>query len=92
VTNTGGYQVTVKITNSGTGTAQSVMMTTAMLGSASSTQPLPAALGNIAPGGFITATFTFPSTAGSHGAASVLKLAGAYTTGNFTNSARVTLP
>jgi hypothetical protein len=87
-----GYQVSVKLTNSGTGTAQSVMMTIATLGAANPTQALPAALGNIAPGGFITAVFTFPTSAGAHGAASVLKLAGTYSTGNFTSSVRATLP
>ena len=86
------YQETVKITNSGTGTAQKVTLTTVTLGSASATQALPALVGNIAPGGFSTVVFTFPSTAGAPGTAAVAKFSGTYTGGNFSNSVRTTLP
>lgn len=88
----GSYQATVKITNSGTGTAQNVTIAAAALGPAKSLQALPAALANIDPSGSITAVFTFPSTAGAPGAASVLKLGGTYTGGSFAGSIRVTLP
>jgi hypothetical protein len=88
----GGYQATVTITNNGTGTAQNVQLTGAVLGSASGS-PLPQVFGNIAPnGGSASAIVTFPASAGNSGAATAEKYSGSYTTGNFSTSIRATLP
>jgi subtilase family serine protease len=93
VVNLGGsYQETVRITNSGTGTAQKVTLTTVALGAANANQSLPSVVGNIAPGGSTTVVFTFPSTAGSPGATVAAKFAGNYTGGTFSGSVRATLP
>jgi hypothetical protein len=86
------YQAVITFTNSGTGTALNVQLTSAILGAATGT-PLPAALGAIASGGGKqTVTLTFPSTAGASGAAVVEKLVGSYTGGSFSIAARATLP
>ena len=88
----GSYQATVKITNSGTGTAQNVMVTTSSLGAANTMTALPSAVGNIAPGGSMMTVLTYPATAGAHGAAAAFKITGTYTGGSFGGSIRATLP
>jgi hypothetical protein len=88
----GSYLGTVTVTNTGTGTAQNVVLTSAVLGSASGTpgsQPLVSIPPN---GGTATATVAFPASAGAPNSASVVKLAGTYTGGTFGGSSRVTLP
>ena len=88
----GSYAATITLKNTGTGTALNVVLTTATLGTPSGT-PLPQSAGSIAPGGSSAPLYlTFPSTAGSSGAAVVEKLGGTYTGGSFTSSTRVTLP
>jgi len=87
----GGYQATVTVKNSGTGTAQNVALTGATLGAANGT-PLPYALGDIQPGSTAVASFFFPSTAGNPGAAAVEKYTGTYTGGTFVASIRAVLP
>jgi hypothetical protein len=81
--------VTVK--NSGTGTAQAVQLTAAVLGSANGSA-IPQTLGNIAPGGSTTAVVTFPASAGASGANVVERLSGTYTGGTFATTLRVKLP
>ena len=97
----GSYQATVKITNTGTGTARDVQLTAADLGStAGSTMPtaaLPFTVGDIAPGASTTAAVNYPSSAGTSGTQTVEKITGSYTGGIFGNgtfggSMRVTLP
>jgi hypothetical protein len=86
-----GYQVTVKMTNNGGSTADNVNLTLATLGPSTGT-PLPQSFGSIAPGGSATATVTFPSSAGSAGTLTVLKLGGTYSGGSFGSGNRVKLP
>jgi glucosylceramidase len=97
----GSYQATVKISNTGTGTARDVQLTTAELGStAGSTMPtaaLPFTVGDIAPGASTTVTVNYPASAGTSGSPTVEKITGSYTGGVFGNgtfggSSRVTLP
>lgn len=87
----GSFLATVTITNTGTGTAQNVQLTTASLGAATGS-PSPNALGNIAPGSTATATMAFPASAGTTGATVVQKYLGTYTGGTFGASLRLTLP
>ncbi|MGH9606644.1 MAG: hypothetical protein ACRD3N_13205 [Terracidiphilus sp.] len=92
----GTYQSTVHVSNTGTGTAQNVVLTGAKLGSAAgSTLPtaaLPLTVGNIAPGTSTSFVVNFPSTAGTPGAATVEKLTGTYTGGTWGGSIRTVLP
>lgn len=88
----GSYQAVLTITNSGTGTAQNVDLTSATLGAAAGT-PVPLVIGDIPPaGGSVTATVTFPSSAGAAGAAAAEKYSGTYTGGTFGASIRAKLP
>jgi hypothetical protein len=87
----GGYQEAVTVTNSGTGPAENVVLSTATLGPASGS-PLPAHLGAIAVGGTASATLTFPSSAGADGAATVERFSGTYTGGSFSSTLRAVLP
>jgi hypothetical protein len=87
----GGYQAIVTVKNNGTGTAQNVTLTGATLGAATGS-PLPYALGDVQPGASAVATFFFPATAGTPGAAVMEKYTGTYTGGNFTASFRAALP
>jgi hypothetical protein len=88
----GSYQATVTVTNSGTGPASNVQLTAATLGAATGS-PLPLSLGTLAAGGgSASITVTFPTSAGSDGAAVVEKLSGSYAGGTFSASVRATLP
>ena len=88
----GSYLATVTVTNTGTGTAQNVVLTSAVLGSASGT-PGSQPLISIPPsGGIAVATVAFPASAGAPGAAAVEKFTGTYTGGTFGGSFRATLP
>ena len=88
----GSYLGTITVTNKGTGTANNVVLTGAVLGSASGTpgtQPLISIPPN---GGVAVATVAFPASAGTPGAAVVERLTGTYTGGTFGGSSRATLP
>ena len=87
----GGYQATVTVKNNGTGTAQNVTLTGATLGAATGS-PLPYALGDVQPGASAIATFFFPASAGTPGAAVIEKYTGTYTGGTFGLSVRAALP
>ncbi len=88
----GGYQATIHATNSGTGPAANVQLTSASLGAATGS-PLPLNLGTLAAGGgSATVTVAFPASAGSNGAGAVEKFAGTYTGGTFAASIRAVLP
>jgi hypothetical protein len=86
----GSYQATVTVSNSG-GTAQNVVLTSSVLGSANGT-PATVPLGTIGPGGNAVATISFPASTGASGAKVVEKLTGTYTGGTFGGSFRATLP
>ena len=81
----------VTVTNTGTGTAAGVQLTSVLLGSTPANTALPN-LGNIAAGGSATAVVRFPGSAGTPGAPGVLRVAGSYAGGNFSSSLRVILP
>ena len=88
----GGYTAMVKVTNTSTGNASDVTLTTGTLGSSSATSGIPNSIGSLGAGISKTVLVSFPGTAGADGAASVYKFAGTYTGGTFSGSARVTLP
>jgi predicted extracellular nuclease len=88
---TGGYQERVTVTNVGSGIAPNVTITSATLGSATSST-IPAVLGDLAPNTSVTYTLSFPASAGADHAATIERLAGTYTGGNFSSSQRATLP
>jgi len=79
---------TITVCNSGTATANSVVLTTAALGGVSGT-PLPQSLGNLAPGACATTTVTF---SGAPSGATTLQTGGTYTGGSFNSNRRVTAP
>jgi len=87
----GGYQAMVTVKNIGAGTAQSVELTGATLGSAAGT-PVPQSLGDIAPGGAAVVTVSYPPAAGASGAGAVERYTGTYTGGTFGGSIRAVLP
>jgi uncharacterized repeat protein (TIGR03803 family) len=88
----GGYQAVVTVTNTGTGPASDVDLTSATLGPTVGT-PLPQSLGTLAAdGGSRTITVMFPYTSGDILATVVEKYAGTYTGGSFGSSQRVTTP
>jgi predicted extracellular nuclease len=89
--NDGSYQATVTVKNNGTGTAQGVKLTGAVLGSANGS-PLPAALGDIQPGASASTTIVFPASAGAPGTATAERFSGIYTGGSFSGAIRATLP
>jgi hypothetical protein len=87
-----GYTATITITNSGTGAASNVVLSTATLGTVTGT-PLPQSIASIAAGGSKTFTVSFSGTAGANGAGVAEKYSGTYTGGSFSASVRsVTLP
>ena len=79
---------TITLCNSGTATANSVVLTTAALGGVSGT-PLPQSLGNLAPGASATTTVTFT---GAPSGSTTLQVGGTYTGGSFNSSRKVTAP
>jgi len=87
----GSYQAIVTVKNNGTGTAQSVALTSATLGGAPGSITS-MALGDIQPGASAIATVAFPSSAGAPGSAAVERYTGTYTGGSFGGSFRITLP
>jgi predicted extracellular nuclease len=87
----GSYLATVTVKNNGTGTAQGVKLTGAILGSANGS-PVPAALGDIQPGASASTTFVFPASAGAPGTATAERYTGIYTGGSFSSAIRAILP
>jgi GH35 family endo-1,4-beta-xylanase len=87
----GSYQANVNVSNNGTGTAQNIVLSTALLGSAAGT-PAPQSLGSIPANGVASAVFTFSASAGASGAAVVERYTGSYSGGTFGGSIRAVLP
>jgi predicted extracellular nuclease len=83
----GSYQATVTVRNSGTGTAQNVTLTGAVIGSTSGS-PLPYALGDIQPGATATATILYPPLSGNPAAIPAQRYTGTYTGGTFVATIR----
>jgi hypothetical protein len=83
--------VQITISNAGQTTATNVTLTSVKVGSDTAT-PLPVAVGSIAAGASAQATVSVPASVGASGAGSPLTLTGTYNAGNFSSSARITLP
>lgn len=79
---------TITVTNSGTATANNVMLTTAKIGAVNGT-PLPQSVGNLAPGASAVHTVTF---SGAPSGNTNLQVGGTYTGGTFNSSKRVIAP
>ncbi len=86
-----GYLISIIITNTGTGIAQSATLTGATLGGVAGT-PTPQFVGDIKPGVSLVLLVTVPAAAGADGAPAVERFTGTYTGGTFGGSQRVTLP
>jgi polygalacturonase/sugar lactone lactonase YvrE len=88
----GGYTLTITVTNTGSGALTNVDLSTATLGSASGT-PLPQSLASIQSSKSGTFTLSFPGSVGLDGAGVAEKYSGTVTGGSFSASVRsVTLP
>ncbi len=79
---------TITITNSGTATANNVMLTTATLGGVSGT-PLPQTVGTLAPGASSVKTVTF---VGAPSGMTTLVVGGTFTGGTYSSSRKVNAP
>lgn len=94
----GSYQVALKITNTGSGTAQGITLATGTLGSTQaaptplSTLPEVAGTGSVAPGGYTVVPLNFPASAGNSGAMVVQRYSGTYNGGSFSATLRTVLP
>ena len=96
----GNYVFTIRVTNSGGTTATASAIKTAVLttivGTArlatTTTTALPASLGNIAPLSSVTATLTFPASAGPPNTAGAISLGFVFTGGSAGGTLKATLP
>ena len=84
----GNTVATITLCNSGTATANNVVLTTAKLGGVGGT-PLPQSVGTLAPGACATVTVTF---SGAPSGPTTLQVGGTYTGGSFNSNRRVTAP
>ena len=87
----GTRELTISLTNTGTGSAQLVMLTGVTVGGASCT-PMPQMVGTVDPQHSVSAMCTVPATAGTSGATVVEKITGTYQGGTFSGSYRIKLP
>lgn len=78
----------ITVTNSGTATANNVMLTTAKIGAVSGT-PLPQSSVTLAPGTSVVTTVTF---SGAPFGLTTLQVGGTYTGGTFSSSRRISAP
>ena len=83
--------VQLTISNTGQTAATGVTLTSVKVGADTAT-PLPLIIGTIAAGTSAQAMVSVPASVGASGAASSLTIAGTYNAGNFSSSARITLP
>ena len=81
----------LRLTNTGGGTASNVQMTSALLTGTPTTTGF-TNLGNIAPGASLVTTLRFPGAGFTSGAAAVLRVGGSFTAGSFSSTSRVTIP
>ena len=86
-----GYTETITVTNAGTAVAQSVLITSATIGSATGTT-VPALLGDLQANQSNSVTLNFTDAAGAAHAPAVGHVAGTYSGGTFGGSQRLTLP
>jgi hypothetical protein len=92
------YTVTVTVANTGTASAQSVILTTLKLNSVTGAA-IPASLGDIPAGGSASVRITVPVSAGASGTSAIEQILGTYTGGGtstaggtFGGTFRVVLP
>jgi hypothetical protein len=91
MTRNGTISVPITVANSGGTSAANVVLTSVKVGTTAATS-LPQSLGALAPGNSAQATVSVTGSVGASGAASTLSVAGTYTGGTFSSTARVTLP
>jgi hypothetical protein len=91
-TNTNEVVVTLTVANTGGTAATALQLTSAKIGTTSTTTPLPAAMADVPPGGSSSIVLRFPGTVGAPGTRPVLATTGTYSAGGFGGSARVVLP
>ena len=87
----GGYLLTLTVTNSGSNTAQNVVLSGITVGGVSAGS-LPVNVGPIAAGSSATVTVSVPANAGSPGSTVAEKITGTYSGGAISSSARASLP
>lgn len=87
----GGYSITLTLTNSGFNAATDVSLTGAYLATSATTTTLPTDI-TLAPKGSKTVTLNFPSTAGKAGKEEYLSIFGSYAGGGIALSSVETLP
>ncbi|HZT43667.1 MAG TPA: choice-of-anchor tandem repeat GloVer-containing protein [Chthonomonadaceae bacterium] len=89
---TGLIVVPVTLSNTGYAMAPSLEITAAKLGTSTTSSALPILLGNVATGGSVSASVSFPGTAGTTGSKKTLTVSGTYTGGKFSNAITIVLP
>jgi hypothetical protein len=90
--NSAGYTLSISIKNTGTGTVNNVVLSSAKLGATSGT-PLPQTWGTLAAGATATFTVAFPGSVGLDGKGVAESYSGTFSGGSFSTSLRsITLP
>jgi hypothetical protein len=84
--------IAATIANIGGAAAANVQITSAKIGTTNASTALPLSIGVINSGNFSQASISFPGSAGAPGTATTVTIAGTYTGGSFTSTARVNLP
>src|SRR5579884_314621 len=88
----GSYTATISLNNIGYLAANNTQITSAKLGLATTSTPLPVSVGNIPAGSSGSASLSFPAAAGASGKTVTLKVVSSFTGGTSTNSIKVKLP
>jgi sugar lactone lactonase YvrE len=86
------YVAVFKITNAGTGAADSLTITASDLNNTSSVSSLPVSVGNVNPGTSAKVTLSFPLTAGAPKSSGEITISESYAGGTSGGGFRVTLP
>ena len=86
------YVATISIANTGTSAANGVLLTAAKLNTTATSTALPLGVGDISAASSITATLTFPTSAGAAGSPGSLSISETYAGGSTGAGVRVLLP
>ena len=86
------YVATISIANTGTSAANGVLLTAAKLNTTATSTALPLGVGDISAASSITATLTFPTSAGAAGSPGSLSISETYAGGSTGAGVRVVLP
>jgi hypothetical protein len=86
------YVAVFNVSNSGTTSANGVVVTASKLNTASTSTALPLGLGDIGAGSSATVTLTYPASAGTPGSVGAITISESYAGGNGGGGSRVTLP